>query len=69
VGGIWRSRSVILGTRYPDPVRNNLDHGVEVRSMSDLFEDPPEIGIDADEADVLEQALEVPAGDEEGRDR
>jgi hypothetical protein len=56
-------------SRYPDALRNNREGGVEVGTMSDLYEDPPDVGIDANEADALEQAQEVPAGDDEGRDR
>jgi hypothetical protein len=35
--------------------------------MSDLFDEEPEIGIDANEADVLEQAQVVP--DDDGHDQ
>ncbi len=37
--------------------------------MSDLFDEEPDIGIEANEADALEQAQTVPADDEDGRDR
>jgi hypothetical protein len=58
-----------MASRYPDPVRNNLGAGVEDRTMSDLYADPPDVGLDANEADALEQSQEVPTGDEEDRDR